>query len=106
MAVEGGEDRLTRHRAMARIVEHRLQLGQCRAGLPVAVGDDGHGFLELHHLLGAGKRGVDRRGGTKSLRGVTDSWNDVDEAYRYWAEKLRYRLCQERKGMECVEPKA
>jgi hypothetical protein len=49
---------------------------------------------------------VDRRGGTKSLRGVTNSWNDVEEAYRYWAEKLRYRLCQERKGMECVEPKA
>jgi Protein of unknown function (DUF3313) len=49
---------------------------------------------------------VDRRGGTKSLRGVTNSWNDVEEAYRYWAEKLRYRLCQERKGMECIEPKA
>ena len=49
---------------------------------------------------------VDRRGGTKSLRGVTNSWNDVEEGYRYWAEKLRYRLCQERKGMECVEPKA
>jgi hypothetical protein len=49
---------------------------------------------------------VDRRGGTKSIMGVTNSWNDVEEAYRYWAEKLRYRLCQERKGMECVEPKA
>lgn len=49
---------------------------------------------------------VDRRGGTKSLSGVTNSWNDVEEAYRYWAEKLRYRLCQERKGTECVEPKA
>ena len=49
---------------------------------------------------------VDRRGGTKSLSGVTNSWNDVEEAYRYWAEKLRYRLCQWRGGMNCVEPKA
>ena len=31
--------------------------------------------------------GVDRRGGTKSLSGVTNSWNDVEEAYRFWAEK-------------------
>src|SRR5262249_5225230 len=36
---------------------------------------------------------VDRRGGTKSLRGVTNEWHDVEEAYRFWAEKLRYRLC-------------
>jgi hypothetical protein len=47
---------------------------------------------------------VDRRGGTKSLMGVTNSWNDVEEAYRFWAEKLRYRLCQWRGGMNCVEP--
>jgi hypothetical protein len=49
--------------------------------------------------------GVDRRGGTKSLSGVTNSWNDVEEAFRYWAEKMRYRLCQRRGGSNCVEPK-
>jgi len=49
---------------------------------------------------------VDRRGGTKSLSGVTNSWNDVEEAYRFWAEKLRYRLCQWRGGTNCVEAKA
>jgi uncharacterized protein DUF3313 len=49
---------------------------------------------------------VDRRGGTKSLSGVTNSWNDVEESYRYWAEKMRYRACQWRGGMNCVEPKA
>jgi hypothetical protein len=49
---------------------------------------------------------VDRRGGTKSLSGVTNSWNDVEEAYRFWAEKIRYRLCQSRLGTGCVEPKA
>jgi len=49
---------------------------------------------------------VDRRGGTKSLSGVTNSWNDVEEAYRFWAEKMRYRACQWRGGVNCVEPKA
>jgi len=49
---------------------------------------------------------VDRRGGTKSLSGVTNSWHDVEEAYRFWAEKMRYRLCQWRGGIDCIEPKA
>ncbi|MGZ9133352.1 MAG: DUF3313 domain-containing protein [Nitrospira sp.] len=49
---------------------------------------------------------VDRRGGTKSLGGVFNSWNDVEESYRFWAEKIRYRLCQFRGGTACVEPKA
>jgi len=49
---------------------------------------------------------VDRRGGTKSLSGVTESWHDVEEAFRFWAEKLRWRLCMERGGANCVEPKA
>lgn len=49
---------------------------------------------------------VDRRGGTKSPEGVFKSWNDVEEAYRFWAEKIRYRACQWRGGMNCIEPKA
>ena len=49
---------------------------------------------------------VDRRGGTKSIGGSWSSWNDAEESYRYWAEKTRYRLCQFRGGMNCVEPKA
>ena len=57
---------------------------------------------ETGQLLSAG---VDRRGGTKSLSGVTNSWNDVEEAFRYWAEKGRYRLCQRRGASNCVEPK-
>ena len=50
--------------------------------------------------------GVDRRGGTKNLSGVTDSWHDVLEAYRFWSEKIRYRLCEARGGSNCVAPKA
>lgn len=49
---------------------------------------------------------VDRRGGTKSLRGLFNSWHDIEEAYRFWAEKLRFRLCQWRGGANCIEPKA
>jgi hypothetical protein len=49
---------------------------------------------------------VDRRGGTKTLSGVTNSWNDVEDAYRYWAEKVRWRACLLRGGENCVEPEA
>jgi len=70
--------------------------GSASAEIKITDGADGTILLEA----------VDRRGGTKSLRGVTNEWNDVEEAYRYWAEKMRYRLCQWRGGMNCVEPKA
>ena len=49
---------------------------------------------------------VDRRGGTKGLSGATNSWNDVEESYQYWAAKTRHRLCQWRRGTNCVEPEA
>ena len=49
---------------------------------------------------------VDRRAGTKGLTGVTNKWNDIEQAYKYWANKLRWRLCQSRGGKDCVEPKA
>ena len=47
---------------------------------------------------------VDRRGGTKDLSGMTDEWNDVEQAYIYWAQTLRYRLCLLRGENNCVEP--
>lgn len=33
-----------------------------------------------------------------------DTWNDVDEAMRYWAERLRYRFCERRGVSNCVLP--
>ena len=48
--------------------------------------------------------GVDRRAGTKSLSGATNSWSDVEEAYQYWAKRLKYRLCRERGDMNCMKP--
>ena len=51
--------------------------------------------------------GVDRRVGGKSVSGApTDSWDDVREAYRYWAKQLRYRLCTERGATDCMSPQA
>jgi len=50
---------------------------------------------------------VDRRGGGKGLsRAFEGTWADIDHAYEYWAQKLKFRLCQFRGGANCVEPKA
>jgi hypothetical protein len=32
-----------------------------------------------------------------------DSWSDVTAAEKYWAEKVRYRLCMRREAPNCVE---
>jgi Protein of unknown function (DUF3313) len=59
---------------------------------------------ETGKLAGAA---VDRRVGAKSIAGApTDSWEDVREAYRYWAKQLRYRLCTERGTPDCTPPEA
>jgi hypothetical protein len=53
---------------------------------------------------------IDRRvGARKPIIGLFesatyDSWSDVDEAERYWAELLRYRLCMRRAAGNCVTP--
>lgn len=31
-----------------------------------------------------------------------DSWSDVNEAGRYWAERVRFRLCERRGATDCV----
>jgi hypothetical protein len=36
--------------------------------------------------------GVDARAGTKTFRGMTGKWSDVEEAFDFWAERLRKRL--------------
>jgi hypothetical protein len=50
---------------------------------------------------------VDRRGGGKYLlKNRFDRWADVEEAFSYWAKKVRWRLCEQRGGVNCEEPKA
>jgi Protein of unknown function (DUF3313) len=50
---------------------------------------------------------VDHRVGGKALAGSpTDSWDDVREAYKFWAGQFAYRLCTERGGAGCTPPEA
>jgi len=41
---------------------------------------------------------VDRRAGTKALRGGVSTWSDVENAFDYWSERLRTRLAELRQG--------
>ena len=56
---------------------------------------------ETGELLAAG---VDRRAGGKTLEKGFGRWADVEGAFQYWAERVRYRLCKERGGANCVSP--
>ena len=47
---------------------------------------------------------VDRRAGSKHLSGAFDSWDDVNEAYKYWVIQFTYQLCHKRQLPNCVEP--
>ena len=47
-----------------------------------------------HRLVAA----VDRRVGQKHLKGVTNTWDDVQQAFDYWSERLCARLAELRAG--------
>ena len=51
---------------------------------------------------------VDRRVGTKKLGAESfNSWSDVYESLRYWAENARYQLCKARQiRTDCPQPHA
>jgi hypothetical protein len=49
---------------------------------------------------------TDRRVGNKRLDVDSfNSWDDVHKGLDYWAEKVRFRLCEQRGGSNCVMPK-
>jgi hypothetical protein len=52
-------------------------------------------------LLGAG---IDRRAGGKKIGKGTGFWRDVENAFDYWAAKIRWRLCTQRGGKDCQAP--
>lgn len=52
-------------------------------------------------LLGAG---VDRRGGGKYAWKPLNRWEDVEQAYSYWAKKVRWRACVLRGEAGCQKP--
>jgi len=47
---------------------------------------------------------VDGRVGGKSFKGMFSSWGDANNAMEFWAKKLRYMLCMNRKDTGCVKP--
>ena len=54
-------------------------------------------------VLGAS---ADRRVGNKRLDADSfDSWDDVYKTLIYWSDQIRYRLCKERGGQNCVPAK-
>lgn len=52
-------------------------------------------------LLGAG---VDRRGGGKYAWKSLNRWEDVEQAFTYWAKKIRWRACTMRGDAVCEKP--
>ncbi len=49
---------------------------------------------------------VDARAGGKSFEGLTDEWDDVQQAYKYWAAQLGFQLCQRQGRLGCQKPQA
>lgn len=47
---------------------------------------------------------LDRRVANKYTKGAFSRWGDVQSAMEWWSKKLRYRLCEQRKGTNCVAP--
>ncbi len=47
---------------------------------------------------------VDSRVGTKNPTAVWNKWEDVDAAFTYWADRMGYKLCEERGATGCVAP--
>jgi hypothetical protein len=48
--------------------------------------------------------GVDRRVGGRRIKASTDSWIDVNRIMARWSKFARFRLCELRKGTDCVNP--
>ncbi len=47
---------------------------------------------------------ADCRAGGKTIMGIFDSWDDVEQAYQYWASQLNYQLCTKQGHGGCQEP--
>jgi hypothetical protein len=47
---------------------------------------------------------ADCRAGGKTLMGSFNSWDDVEQAYLYWAKQLSYQLCEKKGNSHCQEP--
>jgi len=70
-------------------------VGRMAADSSLTVGE-ASGELEVLDSI-TGERllaGVDHRVGARRIGGMTDKWSDVDEAFLFWAERVRVRLAE------------
>jgi Protein of unknown function (DUF3313) len=56
---------------------------------------------ETGELLAAG---IDRRMGGRSLASAETSWTDVNNILAYWAQLVRFRLCELQGRAGCERP--
>ena len=74
-------------------------------GKPTAVGEISMEIkavdAETGELLGAA---VDRRVGGKNFSGMMDTWDDANQAMRYWAKQVRYVNCLGSGRTNCEKP--
>jgi Protein of unknown function (DUF3313) len=49
---------------------------------------------------------ADARAGGKTLTGSTNEWDDIEEAYKYWAMQLSYQLCFRQMRVDCQKPES
>ncbi|MGJ0484961.1 MAG: DUF3313 domain-containing protein [Methylomicrobium sp.] len=47
---------------------------------------------------------ADCRAGGKTLAGSFNNWDDVEQAYVYWAQQLSFQLCEKAGNHNCQEP--
>lgn len=47
---------------------------------------------------------ADCRAGGKTLEGSFNEWDDVEQAYMYWAQQLSYQLCEKARKSNCLPP--
>jgi hypothetical protein len=47
---------------------------------------------------------ADCRAGGKTLAGSFNDWDDVEQAYQFWAQQLSYQLCEKKGNSGCTKP--
>jgi hypothetical protein len=47
---------------------------------------------------------ADARAGGKTLAGSTNEWDDIEQAYQYWAIQVSYQLCLRQARIDCQKP--
>jgi Protein of unknown function (DUF3313) len=49
---------------------------------------------------------ADARAGGKTLIGSTDEWDDIEQAYKFWALQISYQLCLRQGRIDCQKPES